>query len=376
MKTVFINGEFFDGDIFHKNKALLIEDEKILGFETLEAASESHKIYDLKGGLLAPGFIDTQVNGGGGVMFNDKPSIDGLKTIVKAHRQYGTTTLFPTLISTDFNTMDMAAAAVKDAIDLGLTGIRGIHFEGPYLSTEKKGVHNKEIIRKVDEGAFELFTKSGLGKVLVTLAPEKAPEEFIKKLTEAGVIVCAGHTNANFEQMNKAFNNGISGITHLFNAMSQFQSRAPNVVGAALEDQNCWCGIIVDDYHVHPSTLRTAIKAKVAGKMILVTDAMATVGAQTKSFTLNDETITAISGRCATSTGRLAGSDLDMATAVKNTTQLLKLPLDEALRMASFYPAQFVGLSHCLGRIKTGYQADLVHLDQELNPIKTWIGGQ
>ena len=309
-------------------------------------------------------------------MFNDSPTPESLKTMIESHRQFGTTSIFPTLISTDFERMRSAAKAVTDALNQNIPGIRGIHFEGPYLSKAKKGVHNEQIIRNVDESAFELFTKKNLGIVLVTLAPENVSQTFIKDLAQDGVRVCAGHTNATFDQMNKAYTSGVLGVTHLFNAMSQLDSRTPGVVGAALENTTSWCGIIVDGYHVHPSTLRTALKTKPTGKMILVTDAMATVGAINKSFILNGEEITAINGRCATSNGRLAGSDLDMASAVKNTVELLDIPLEEALRMASLYPADFVGLSHCLGRIKVGYVADLVHLNKKLAPIKSWIGGQ
>lgn len=376
MRTVFVNGAIFDGKRFHEDKALTIENGTITSFEELVNRDEQDTYYDLDGGLLAPGFIDTQINGGGGVMFNDNPSVDTLQTMIDSHRQFGTTSIFPTLISTDFSTMCKAATAVKDAISSNIAGIRGIHFEGPYLSTTKKGVHNEQIIRNVDNDALKLFSQSGLGEVLVTLAPEKVSPTFIQDLVQAGIRVCAGHTNATFKQMNEAFSNGVRGITHLFNAMSQFDSRAPGVVGAALEHKESWCGIIVDGYHVHPSTLRTAIKAKPHGKMILVTDAMATVGAANKSFILNDEEIIAIEGRCATSEGRLAGSDLDMASAVKNSVDLLKIPLEEALRMASLYPAEFVGLSDRLGQIKVGYQADLVHLNKELLPIRSWIGGR
>ena len=376
MKTVFVNGNFFDGEHFHQNKVLVIENGKISSFDNIDATSSKERCYDLEGGILAPGFIDTQVNGGGGAMFNDSPTPESLKTMIESHRQFGTTSIFPTLISTDFERMRSAAKAVTDALNQNIPGIRGIHFEGPYLSKAKKGVHNEQIIRNVDESAFELFTKKNLGIVLVTLAPENVSQTFIKDLAQDGVRVCAGHTNATFDQMNKAYTSGVLGVTHLFNAMSQLDSRTPGVVGAALENTTSWCGIIVDGYHVHPSTLRTALKTKPTGKMILVTDAMATVGAINKSFILNGEEITAINGRCATSNGRLAGSDLDMASAVKNTVELLDIPLEEALRMASLYPADFVGLSHCLGRIKVGYVADLVHLNKKLAPIKSWIGGQ
>ena len=376
MRTIFKNGSIFDGEVTHTDKALIIDNGSIHSIVPASHITQSDDTYDLEGGIIAPGFIDIQVNGGGGVMFNDAPNIATLRTMIESHRKFGTTSLFPTLISTDWATMLEAASAIRTAIQEGLPGICGIHFEGPYLSKARKGVHDETIIRPLDEGAVELLSSQDMGIVITTIAPENVPNEAIKTLHRNGVKICAGHSAATYEEMQQAFECGVEGITHLFNAMSQFESRSPGVVGAALESRNCWCGIIVDGHHAHPATLRTALKAKAMGKMILVTDAMASVGATVKRFMLNGEEIFAKDGRCATASGTLAGSDLDMASAVRNTVKMLRQPVGEALRTASLYPAQFIGMSDFLGRISPGYQADLVHLSNELVPINTWIGGK
>lgn len=376
MQTIFINGSIFDGEITHTNKALIIDNGSVNSIVPSSQISRDDNTYNLEGGIIAPGFIDLQVNGGGGVMFNDAPNITTLRTMIESHRTFGTTNLFPTLISTNWDTMIEAAGAVRSAIHEGLPGICGIHFEGPYLSKERKGVHDETIIRSLDKGAIELLSSQDMGTVITTIAPENVPNDAIITLHKNGVKICAGHSAATYEEMQQAFECGVEGITHLFNAMSQFESRSPGVVGAALENRDCWCGIIVDGYHTHQATLRTALKAKPMGKMILITDAMATVGATDKKFILNGEEIVAKDGRCATANGTLAGSDLDMASAVRNTVKMLRQPVGEALRMASLYPAQFIGMSDFLGRISPGYQADLVHLSKDLIPINTWIGGK
>lgn len=318
---------------------------------------------DCDGKYLAPGFFDTQVNGGGGILFNDDTSVQALETLYKAHAQFGTRFILPTLISDDLAVMKDAIAAVDAAIEAKVPGVVGIHLEGPFLNPERKGVHNAEKFKCIDDEAFQILTSLKKGKTLVTLAPEQTDESVIRRLTEAGVVVAAGHTAANFEQTCAALEAGLSSFTHLFNAMTPMSSREPGVVGAALKDENSWCGIIVDGFHVHPATLSVAIAAKPKGKMVLVTDAMPTVGAEVKSFSLNGETINAVNGRCATADDTLAGSDLDMITAVKNTVETVGVPLEEAIKMASEYPAAMMGLENAMGKIAQGYSASLVCFD-------------
>lgn len=376
MKQVLVNGRVFDGDTLRDGQAVVLEASRVAAvLPAGDAPSDGERI-DLAGGLLAPGFIDVQVNGGGGVLFNDAPTVESIRTIIQAHRQFGTTSLLPTLISDQWPVMQQAAQAVEAALAEGLPGLCGVHFEGPYLNVERKGVHDGEVIRAVDHPALALFTSGKLGSVVVTLAPEMVAPDFIRNLAAAGVRVCAGHSAASYEQTKQGLAAGITGFTHLFNAMTPMNSREPGVVGAALEDPDSWCGIIADGHHVHDASLKVAIAAKARGRMMLVTDAMPTVGAADKRFVLGGQSIVVEDGRCATPEGRLAGSDLDMAGAVRNTVRRLDIPLGEALRMAALYPAAFLGLDDRLGRIAPGYDADLVLLDEDLGVRETWIGGQ
>jgi len=330
---------------------------------------------DLAGGLLLPGFIDVQVNGGGGVLFNDAPSADSIAAIGAAHRRFGTTGFLPTLISDDLSVVEGAVAAVSEAIDKGAPGVLGVHIEGPFLNPRRKGIHEVSKLRAIDEPAFRILTSLKRGKTLVTLAPETTTPEMIGRLAAAGVVVSAGHTNATYATVRTALANGLTGFTHLFNAMSPLASREPGVVGAALEDATAWASLIVDGRHVDPVVLKIALRTRPHEKFILVTDAMPSVGAEAKSFVLQGKKITVKSGVCVDEHGTLAGSDLDMASAVRNAVKMLGLDLAEASRMASRYPAEFLGLGDELGRIAPGLRADLVLLDEALQVRETWIGG-
>lgn len=337
--------------------------------------SNIDQVYDLSGHTLVPGFIDLQVNGGGGIMFNNAPTLESLKTISQAHRYFGTTGLMPTLITDSFEVMRLAIDAVEEAIAQKVPGILGIHLEGPFLSEAKKGAHDASRFCKIDEQGFKLVNGLKIGKTIVTIAPELADTNMIQRLSQSGIIVCAGHSAADYEQSCDAINAGVRGFTHLFNAMTPLQSRAPGMVGAALSNENTWFGIIADGHHMHPSAFKIAISAKQRGGAILVTDAMSTVGAKDKSFELNGETIVAHNGRCENAAGSLAGSDLDMNSAIKNAVTFAKISWQEAVRMASLYPATALGLDDTLGRIKSGYVANFALLDSQLNVTSTWING-
>jgi N-acetylglucosamine-6-phosphate deacetylase len=331
--------------------------------------------YDLKGHMLLPGFIDTQVNGGGGVLFNDEPNVEAIRTIGNAHRQFGTTGFLPTLISDDLNVVAQAVAAVQTALAQGMPGVLGIHIEGPFLNVMRKGVHDPAKIRGLDESAIDLLTSLRGGCTLVTLAPEMTTPQMIQKLVAAGVVVSAGHTNAHYTTIREALQRGVKGFTHLFNAMSQLEAREPGVVGAALEDPNSWCGIIVDGRHVDPVVLRIALRCKRHDRFMLVTDAMPTVGTSDKSFMLQGRRISIEGNACIDEDGTLAGSHMDMANAVRNAVTMLGVTLPEAVRMASRYPAEFLGIGHEVGRIAAGYRANLVLADDELNVLETWSDG-
>jgi len=382
MAFVLTNGNIFTANKILRNTSLVIESGKITNMVADAELSQfsnnpAIEIIDLKGHLLAPGFIDTQVNGGAGVLFNHSPTLESIIEIGKAHRAYGTTGFLPTLISDDTQTMQLAIHAAQQAFSLDTAGFLGIHLEGPYLNTIRKGVHSETKLTVPDQASLALLKQvSDIGSSMVTLAPEMVPKNFIKALITAGVIVSIGHSNASYDCIQQSLSEGASGFTHLYNAMSPLTSREPGVVGAALNDPNSWCGIIVDGHHVHPCTLNIAINAKANGKIMLVSDAVHTVGVKGTQFDLAGRAIFRENGKVTTSKGTLAGSDLDMASAVRNTVQMLGVDLQEALRMASLYPAQFLKLDHKLGRIQQGYQADLVLLDSEFNVRETWIKGQ
>ncbi len=375
-RQILTNARVFDGERFHEERAVVIEDGVIRELISSADAPVGEDVIDLGGHILAAGFIDVQTNGGGGVLFNAQPTQSGIAEIARAHRRFGTTGFLPTLISDGLDTMKEAATAVSSALAENVPGVLGIHFEGPYLNVARKGVHDPDRIREFEADALELFKRRDLGRVLVTLAPEKAPPGLIGELAEAGVIVSAGHTAATYDEANSGFGQGITGVTHLFNAMPPLESRAPGIIAAALECADCWCSLIVDGHHVEPATARIALRAKAGGRMMLITDAMPTVGSANKSFELGGVVIHVEDGRCALADGTLAGSDLDMASAVRNTVNMLRLPLEEALRMASACPAEFLGMADRRGRIAPGLVADLVQLDANLAVQRTWIGGE
>lgn len=378
MKTVLRNARVLTGDGFRDDLAVVIEHGRITALiaDAAPQLGSAVEQVDLGGGWLLPGFIDAQVNGGGGVLFNNTPDVDSLRRLAAAHRRFGTTGLLPTLISDDVQVMRRAIDATRAAIAQGVPGVLGIHLEGPYIAPARKGTHDAGKFRVPDADEIALAASLDNGVTLLTLAPERVPLESIRALVERGVIVAAGHTAASYEEARAGLDAGIRGFTHLYNAMSPLTGREPGAVGAALEDRDSWVGIIADGVHVHPASLRVALAAKPRGKVMLVTDAMPPVGADNPSYVLYGEVITAVDGVVRNAAGSLAGSALDMATAVRNAVQLLGLPLEEAARMASHYPAQFLNLDDRLGAIAEGYQADLVLLDDALQVRATWIAGQ
>ena len=377
MELVLKNANLFDGETFVGSRTVVVRDGKIAEILADDAAIPAGAIVeDLNGLMLVPGFIDVQVNGGGGAMFNSERSVEGLKRIVAGHRRYGTTTLMPTLITDTDAIMAEAADAIREAIATGVKGIRGVHFEGPCLNPKRKGTHNESYFRPLDQGIEAIYAGEGMGTVMVTLAPEQVPAATIARLAEKGILVSAGHTAGTYEDAKAGLEAGIRAFTHLYNAMTPMDSRAPGIVGCALDDADAWCGLIVDGYHSHPVSARNAVRAKARGKIMLVTDAMSTVGAAEKSFELYGKRIYARDGRVAHEDGTLAGSDLDMMSAVRNTRDMLGQTLEEALRMATLYPAQFLKLDHVIGRIAPGHDADLTAIDPaSLTVVRTWIGG-
>ena len=376
MVRALVNGRVLAGGQWIERQAVVIDGDRIAAIVAESEVPADAERTDLGGGTLVPGFIDTQVNGGGDVLFNDDPSAAGIAAIGAAHRRFGTTGFLPTLISDDLEVMAAAIDAVDAAIGEGVPGVLGVHLEGPFLNPERRGIHSAEKIRGLSPDAMAVLARPGQGKRMVTLAPETVEAECIRELADAGIIVSAGHTQADCATVMKALENGLRGFTHLFNAMSPLTSREPGTVGAALYDERSWCGIIVDGFHVDPLVLRLALRAAPLRRFMLVTDAMPSVGGTSGEFTLNGERIQARDGKCVSANGTIAGSDLDMVTAVRNCVELLGLSLEQASMLASTNPAAFLSLEGELGTIAPGYRADLVLLDDQLRVAESWIGGE
>lgn len=368
--SVLLEDGFVDGF------AVRIEGDRIAAIVPERDVPASDRRYEAHGMTLLPGFVDAQNNGGGGVLFNDDPSVAAITAIAAAHRRFGTTGLLPTLISDDLDVVRRGVRAVKEAIELGVPGILGIHIEGPFLNFDRKGIHDPTKLRTLDEEGFAVVTALKAGRTLVTLAPERTTPEMLRRLAAAGIVVAAGHTDGTYREIREALDNGLTGFTHLFNAMSPLTSREPGAVGAALEDVNSWCGLIVDGRHVDPVTMRLALRCRPHNRFMLVTDAMPSVGMSDKRFTLQGQEVRVVDGVCMNADGTLAGADLDMATAVRNAVSMLDVPLETASRMASSYPAEFLRLADEIGTIAPGYRADLVLLDGDLEVVQCWISGR
>ncbi|MBN8832408.1 MAG: N-acetylglucosamine-6-phosphate deacetylase [Sphingomonadales bacterium] len=352
--------------------AVRIEGGRIAAVEAAGAGAS----VDLGGGWLLPGFIDTQVNGGGGVLFNDAPDVETIARIAQAHRRHGTTGLLPTFISDDLARVAQAMDAVEAAIAQGVPGVLGIHIEGPFISVERRGIHAARFMRPLDDEAMALLTRPGRGRRLVTLAPECVPPGAIRALRAAGVIVAAGHSMADYTATRRALDEGLCGFTHLFNAMTPFGSREPGMVGAALEDRHSRFGIIVDGHHVHPASLRVALAARGLDGAMLVTDAMPPAGTAMTQFDLQGRTIYVRDGALRSEDGTLAGADLTMDGALRNAMTMLALPMADASQLASGNAAAFLGLQGETGAIRPGLAADLVHLGPDLQVRRVWIGGE
>jgi N-acetylglucosamine-6-phosphate deacetylase len=364
----------FDGIVTHRGAAIVIEEQKILSLMPSSDLPATMAVMRLPLDCwLAPGFIDLQVNGGGDVLFNDVPTPEGVRAIAAAHRRFGTTALLPTLISDTAAKMEAALAAAEELIDVE-PSVLGIHLEGPFLSAEKPGVHALRQLREPSAGDAALLTESRRGAVLVTLAPERVPSGFVRRLASAGVRVSLGHSMATYAQTRAAMQEGMTGFTHLFNAMRPLASREPGPIAAALESPEASFGMIVDGVHVDPVMLRLALRG--AGRPMLVTDAMPPVGGAHQTFSLDGEDIIVKDATCMRGDGTLAGSALDMASAVRHCVRLLGVPLEEALRFASLHPARFLGLDNRLGRLAPGCRADMVAIDpKDIKVIRTWVAG-
>jgi N-acetylglucosamine-6-phosphate deacetylase len=373
MITTLIADQIFNGKDLQKERPVSFENGKIISFDTVAGAKEIRV-----SGLLVPGFIDVQVNGGGGYLFNHQANFHALTAMINAHSQFGTTGLLPTLITSDLDTIKKSADVISTAIQQKLPGILGIHFEGPHISVPKKGIHNCDHIRGLSAQELDVYCRDDLGLKVLTVAPENITTEQISILVDNKVRVCLGHSDANYEQTLAALNAGATGFTHLFNAMSPLTSRQPNMVGAALLDEKSWCGLILDGHHVHPATAKLAIRIKNRGKIMLVTDAMSTIGSTQTAIEFDGHCIQLSGNKLTSQTGQLAGSALDMNTAVNNAQSMLGISVNESLRMASLYPAEFLGIERSHGQLSIGANADLTLLSLNNSSSKvqsSWIDG-
>jgi N-acetylglucosamine-6-phosphate deacetylase len=365
----------FDGHGWHTEAAVLIRDGRIIGLGSSGDVPHAWPQTRLPAGtFLTPGFIDLQVNGGGGVLLNNQPTVDGMRAIARAHRRYGTTACLPTLISDTREQMRIAIASARSIG--GQDGILGLHLEGPFISARRPGVHRLDRIAQPSASDLEeLCELASVGRSLVTLAPECVPASFVRKLASSGVRISIGHSEASAAVVIQAVADGATGVTHLFNAMPPMSARAPGIIGAALAEHRLTAGLIVDGIHVDPVSVRAAFAAKSCDRIALVTDAMPTVGAPLDRFELVGQTIKLVDGRLTTEAGTLAGAHLDMASAVRNAVALAQLSLEDALRAASLTPARFLGLDNERGVLIPGARADLVALTKELNVVATWLDG-
>src|SRR5690606_189369 len=366
--TAIVGARVFDGDRIREEAAVLVSGGTILDVVRTQDVPPHAERRVLDGGLLAPGFVDLQVNGGGGVLLNDGPSAEAIEQIAAAHQPFGTTGLLPTLITDTPAVTEAAVAAAAEAAGR-VRGVLGLHLEGPHLAPARKGAHVAELMRPLTEADVGrlIEARERIGVLMVTVAVEQAPPPLIRRLADAGVIVSLGHTDAGHDAARAAIDAGARSVTHLFNAMSQLGNRDPGMVGAALAAGAVFCGIIADGHHVHPESLRVALAAKCGpGRLYLVTDAMASVGWSGDSFTLGGRTVYRRGGRLTLADGTLAGADVDMASCVRYAARELGLGTEEALRMASLYPAELIGDTR-RGRLRRGAVAEIVHLDEDLS---------
>ncbi len=365
----------FDGRRWHVHAAALIKGDRIEALVPWDEVPDDCPQRRLPSGiLLTPGFIDLQVNGGGGLLLNDHPTAEGMRAIARTHLRYGTTACLPTLITDTRDRMLAAVAAARTTA--GRDGVLGLHLEGPFISPARPGIHLVDRIATPTLGDLDwLADLAGAGHSLLTVAPERVPNGFLKRLASTGIRVSVGHSEATAEVVMRAVDDGLTGVTHLFNAMPPFAGRQPGIVGTTFAEPRLIAGIIVDGIHVDPLAVRAAFAAKGAEGIALVTDAMPSVGATLDRFQLMGRTISLKDGRLTAHDGTLAGAHLDMASAVRNAVNLAKLPLEDALRAASLTPATFLGLEQERGALVGGAHADMVALTPSLDVVATWRDG-
>jgi N-acetylglucosamine-6-phosphate deacetylase len=375
MKQALIGAQLFSGKEFFDNRALLIDGENIIDVINEHDIPNNFEIQKLNGGILSPGFIDLQVNGGGGKLFNNSPDKESLNAIIEAHQHFGTTSIMPTVISDSLNVLKRCATTISEEIESNKS-LLGVHIEGPFFNVKYRGVHQKQYINTINSDYLNLFESLQDFPVMLTLAPECISTKQLKHLKSLGFKILAGHTDASYDQLEEAIKYGLDGFTHLFNAMGQISAREPGVVGSALTFDNATASIIVDLHHVHPSLIQMAYKQKPQGKLFFVSDSMATIHHGEPSFELYDEVVSESNGRIINSEGKLAGSSITQIDAIKNAYQSCNIPLNDAIAMVTRYPAEYLGVANYLGSLKSGYRADLTHFDLDFQVHNVWVAGK
>ena len=377
-KKSFVGATIFDGFRRHLNAALIIKNSKVVEIIPEEKVDPKTEQIVLAGGLLTPGFVDLQVNGGGGVLFNDNPSLENLKTICEAHAKLGSTSIMPTLISDSPEVKKRAISTITDALDKQVNGLVGLHLEGPHLALARKGAHEERFIRPMKEfDCLELESLANkISKLMLTIAPEAVSPQQITRLSKAGAIISLGHSDCTFNQAAEAVDAGATCATHLFNAMSPFGSREPGLVGAVLDSGRLFSGIIADGFHVNKASINLALRAnKGPGALFLVSDSMSTVGSDQKHFFLNDRLITRSQGKLILEDGTLAGADIHLSDAVKYMVNEVGISQDDAIRMASLVPAKVLGVESEIGCLAPDARADFLWMKNDLEIEKVWVGG-
>jgi N-acetylglucosamine-6-phosphate deacetylase len=365
----------FDGERPHDDCALVVEGESIQALTRFEDRPRGAEQVDLGGGVLSPGFVDWQINGGGGVLFNAEPTVEGIAAIAAAHRRAGVTAFLPTVVTDAPRVLNAALAAAREA-RTHVSGALGVHVEGPFIDPKRKGVHPAEFIRPMEEKDADALIAARAGVMVVTLAPVSAPLERIARLATAGIVISLGHSDASAEEAQSVFDAGASAVTHLYNAMSQLSSRAPGVVGAALSDPRIVCGLVADGEHAHAAAYRAALAAKGARGVALVSDAMPPAAGGPDVFELQGRRMTRVGNKLVAEDGTLAGAAITMRDAVDYVVHVLKVPLADALTMATLTPARLLRVDDRIGRLKAGHRADLVHLTGDLQVAEVWCGGR
>jgi N-acetylglucosamine-6-phosphate deacetylase len=373
--TVFFGARLFDGEKFHNDAALVVEGASIRALVDFDERPLGGDEVDLGGGILAPGFIDWQINGGGGKLFNAEPTVETIAAIAAAHRRAGVTGFLPTVVTDAPHVLAEALSAAR-AARARVPGALGIHVEGPFIDPRRKGVHPAEFIRPMRDEDVETLIAMHAGVMVVTLAPSSVTRERIARLVEAGLVVSLGHTDASADEARAVFDAGVRAVTHLYNAMSQLSSRAPGVVGAALADPRVICGLIADGEHAHPAAYRAAIAAKGARGVALISDAMPPAAGGPDVFELQGRRMTRIGRKLTAEDGTLAGAVITMRDAVAYVANALRLPLTDALTMATLTPARLIGVNDEIGRLAPGRRADLVHLTDTLDVERVWMSGR